>query len=559
MVADGVGPARLLEVNSLAIGYQRDGMNHTVLHGASFTLYQAEVVAVVGESGSGKSTLLAGLLGLLPDNGFIAGGEVRWKDGQNLLDNAGRGMNRFRRDHMGFVPQNPMTSLNPVRRIGSQFSDVNIEAGSSGQRNAEMINLLEQAGLKESAAILQKYPHELSGGMQQRVLIAMALAGCPELIIADEPTSALDVTVQKQILDHLQMLAHERRISLLLVTHDIALASERASRIIVMQNGHIVEQGPSELLISRPAHEYTRRLVATAPSFRGAFRYYAAPTPVGMSSEFPVLIETKGVSRSYTSGGTMTNALCDANIILRRGRTTALVGESGSGKTTLARVILGLVKPTSGTVLFDGRDIGAMSRQELRTHYRRQVQPVFQNPFASLNPALSVAQNVSGPLLAHGIGNSSERRRKVIELLDHVKLPADYADRKPAELSGGQRQRVAIARALALTPQLVVCDEPLSALDVVIQDEIVRLLVELQRELSLSCLFVSHDLSVVRALADDVTVMHAGRIVEAGSAEQTFRTPRTHYTRTLLDAVPGKPFHKAEDRIMEGQDFGRTC
>jgi peptide/nickel transport system ATP-binding protein len=385
------------------------------------------------------------------------------------------------------------------------------------------VQLLAEAGMADPAKQAGRYPHQLSGGMCQRALIAIGLAGRPQLLIADEPTSALDVTVQRRILDHLTSLAAESGTAILLITHDLGVAADRASRIVVLSQGSVAEEGKTAEIISAPSQPYTQQLLAAAPSMTSASR---PPAPAAEP-----LVSVRDLAKTFDGG---IRAVDGISFDIPRGQTLALVGESGSGKSTTARMVLRLETPSAGSVEFDGQDITALSGAELR-RLRRRMQIVYQNPYASLNPKFSIEDVVAEPLRAFGLP-----RTRVPELLEQVALPASVARRKPAELSGGQRQRVAIARALALRPDLVVCDEPVSALDVSVQAQILRLLAELQSELGLSYLFISHDLAVVRQLADQVGVMREGALVELGPASQVLEEPQAEYTKELLDAIPGR-------------------
>jgi peptide/nickel transport system ATP-binding protein len=400
-----------------------------------------------------------------------------------------------------------------------------------------------EAGIPDAERRSRQYPHEFSGGMRQRVLIAIALACEPDLLIADEPTSALDVTVQRRILDHLETLRSRRGTSMLLVTHDLGLAADRADRVVVMQHGKIVEDGPARELLGDPQHDYTRRLVAAAPSVASATRTgpvtSAIENPSQDKGSEPILV-AEHLTKEYSIRGRRERltAVDDVSFAVRAGTTTAVVGESGSGKTTVARMVLGLETPTSGEVRVDGEPVAAAKGAQRRA-IRRAMQPVFQDPYASLNPMFTVEHIVDEPLRVFGVGDRRSRRARVAELLDHVSLSRDLAQRHPNELSGGQRQRVAIARALALDPRLVVCDEAVSALDVLVQDQILTLLGDLQRDLGLSYLFITHDLAVVRLVAHDVLVMQQGKVVESGTVDDVFERPRSDYTQELLAAIPG--------------------
>ncbi|MFJ5836991.1 dipeptide ABC transporter ATP-binding protein [Streptomyces shenzhenensis] len=535
----------LLEVENLSVSFGAA----PAVRGAELTLMPGERVAVVGESGSGKSTLAHAVMGLLPGSGRVTGGAIRLR-GEDVVRAPEKRLRQLRGRAVGLVPQDPMTNLNPVTRVGRQVAETLLAHGLAGRREApaRAVELLAQAGLPEPGRRARQYPHELSGGQRQRVLIAIGLACRPDLLIADEPTSALDVTVQQQILDHLDGLTRELGTALLLITHDLGLAADRADRVVVMSRGAVVETGPAGRVLGSPRHEYTRRLVAAAPSLGTTVRERTpGPGAAADSARPPAaaagpLLAVEHVTKEYRlRRGARFRAVDDVSFTVGHGRTTAIVGESGSGKTTTARMVLGLLEPTGGTVRLDGAPVSgaAPARGPARRAARRAMQPVFQDPYASLDPMFTVERLIAEPLAVFGIGDRDERRARVARLLDQVALPADVARRYPNELSGGQRQRVAIARALALEPRLVVCDEPVSALDVLVQDQILRLLRSLQDELGIGYLFISHDLAVVRALAHDVVVMRAGRVVERGPVDVVLGAPSDPYTRQLLAAVPG--------------------
>jgi peptide/nickel transport system ATP-binding protein len=418
--------------------------------------------------------------------------------------------------------------------------------------DVEVLEFLEQAGVDEPVLRARQYPHQLSGGLRQRVLIAIALAGRPRLIIADEPTSALDVTVQRRILDHLESLVRDTGTALLIITHDLAVAADRSDRVVVLRDGRIVEQGvPREILVD-PAEDYTRRLIAAAPGLAHGGRI--VPRFVAAKSETPdpdPVLRLESVRRTYPlprgSGDGVLVAVDDVSLELARGRTHALVGESGSGKTTTLRLALGLEPPTSGRVMLGGTDLSGKGRRATRP-LRRAVQLVHQNPFASLDPRFTVGESIAEPLVSFRVGDRRSRAARTRELLDQVALPAAYADRLPSELSGGQRQRVAIARALALEPRAVLLDEPVSALDVSVQDQILTLLLGLQEGLGLSYLFVSHDLAVVAQVSHTVSVLRRGVVVEEGPVPEVFGAPRSEHTRELIAAIPGQRLTAARSR-----------
>ncbi|MEE4545932.1 ABC transporter ATP-binding protein [Streptomyces sp. V4-01] len=531
----------LLDVRKLAISYRTRAGRVPAVRGVDLTVRPGEVVALVGESGSGKSTSAHAVMGLLPRGGSIDGGEILFA-GTDLARAGESVLRALRGREIGLVPQDPSVSLNPVQRIGHQVAEVllihRLADRPAAARRA--LELLAEAGLPDPARVARRYPHELSGGMRQRVLIAVALAARPRLVIADEPTSALDVTVQRTILDHLAALTRERGIAVLLITHDLGIAADRADRVAVMSRGEAVETGPVRQVLRSPRHPYTRALLAAAPSLAEPPRP-APPERTGGAPPADLVVAADLVKEYPARRGERTpapRAVDGVSLRIGRGETLALVGESGSGKSTTARMLVRLTAPTSGQVLFDGRDITRLGGGELR-RLRRRMQIVHQNPYASLSPRLSVAEIVSEPLRAFRVGSRADRARRAARLIDQVRLPAALLGRRAAELSGGQRQRVAIARALALGPDLVVCDEPVSALDVSSQAQILDLLADLQGELGLSYLFISHDLAVVRRIASRVGVMRQGRLVETGPVDRVFGAPAHPYTRELLAAVPG--------------------
>jgi peptide/nickel transport system ATP-binding protein len=539
-----IGESPLLSVEGLEV---RFGSHEPAVRGVDLTVLRGHTVAVVGESGSGKSTTAAAILGLLPPGGRITGGRIVF-DGLDITSADRRLLRSIRGRRIGYVPQDPMTNLNPVWKVGFQISEA-LRANTDGREaRRRAVELLAEAGMPDAAKQAGRYPHQLSGGMCQRALIAIGLAGRPQLLIADEPTSALDVTVQRQVLDHLQHLIDELGTALLLITHDLALAAERAESVVVIHRGAVVESGAAQSILQNPRHEYTQRLVAAAPSLTvrstrsPAGKHAAASDDILVASELTKIYRE---SRGAPWRRVESRAVDAVSFRLRRASTLAIVGESGSGKSTLARMVLGLLKPTSGTVVFDGTQIvGALDGgwdRDRALAFRRRVQPVFQNPYSSLDPMYSVFRAIEEPLRIHRIGDRQQRKQAVRKLVDQVALPWSVLARRPRELSGGQRQRVAIARALALRPEVLVCDEAVSALDVLVQAQILDLLADLQARLGLTYLFISHDLAVVRQIADDVLVMRAGRVVEQAPAAAVFTQPRHEYTRQLLEAIPGAP------------------
>ena len=643
----------LLEVKDLAIDFTTDtGKPVHAVRDANFTVYPGQWVAIVGESGSGKSTSAMAVLGLLPGTGHVVNGSIKL-DGEEIAGAKQSEFDKLRGTRMGLVPQDPMSNLNPVWRIGTQVKEalkannmdvahekrsalakalagdeVEVkgnddetflgakelpelmteakkaltEAGVSGEAfdkavarftnewvpgsetrwrvaddlikagvaddqawylakkyvtgstmDDRIAGLLSEAGLPDAATRARQFPHEFSGGMRQRALIAIGLACRPDLLIADEPTSALDVTVQKRILDHLHMLTDSLGTAVLFITHDLGLAAERAQHIVVMYKGQVVESGPSLEVLQHPQHPYTKRLVAAAPSLasqriisakeRGEnadalLDHHIAGESTLEKSEHIITVDHLTKEFKLPRKKEMFKAVDDVSFSVKRGTTLAIVGESGSGKSTVANMVLHLLKPTSGKVFYEGRDTSTFKSKDL-LGFRRHVQPVFQNPYGSLDPMYSIFRSIEEPLRIHKIGDSKWRANRVKELLDMVEMPASVMGRYPNELSGGQRQRIAIARAMALDPDVIVCDEAVSALDVLVQDQVLRLLNDLQAEKGLSYLFITHDLAVVRQIADEVVVMQHGKLVEHATTDEVFDHPQKQYTRDLLDAIPG--------------------
>lgn len=561
----------LLEIKDLEVGFRTQSGTVQAIRKTSFTMMPGETVAIVGESGSGKSTTAHAIINLLPGTGKITGGEILF-EGRDLSKLPTKEIEDVRGRLIGFVPQDPMSNLNPVWNIGFQVEEAiranGIAVGKKAVR-AKAIEVLQQAGLSDADRRLKQFPHQFSGGMRQRVLIGIGLSSSPKLLIADEPTSALDVTVQRKILDHLESLTRDSGTALLFITHDLGLAAERAEKLIVMYKGQIVEAGPSVEILQNPVHPYTQRLVAAAPSLAsrriqsasGSLENLEHEAPAG-SEGLDLIVAAERRAAAHADLSTKESAIIvqDLNKVYKirgqkgeaselkavdgvsfqipRGTTMALVGESGSGKSTVAKLLLQLETPTSGTIRIGGRAMEGLDRKGLLA-LRRKMQPVFQDPYGSLDPLRNIGNTIAEPLVTHKVGDKASRRARVLELLEQVSLPQSVATRYPNELSGGQRQRIAIARALALKPEIVVLDEAVSALDVLVQAQILQLLADLQSELQLTYLFITHDLAVVRVIADNVAVMQKGKIVEASSTDDVFENPKQQYTRELLDAIPG--------------------
>ena len=542
----------LLELKDLKISFTSSTGVVDAVRGVNLTIYPGQSVAIVGESGSGKSTTAMAVIGLLPGTGKVTGGTILF-NGEDITGLSDKEMQHYRGSDIGLVPQDPMSNLNPVWSIGTQVKESlranNVVEGS--EANKRVVELLQEAGLDDAERRAKQYPHEFSGGMRQRALIGIGLAARPKLLIADEPTSALDVTVQRRILDHLEGLTHELGTAVLFITHDLGLAAERASHLVVMHRGRVVESGPSLDILRDPQHPYTQRLVKAAPSLASA-RIQSAQEQGIESSELLAgkaeasdeeVIRVENLTKEFDIRGEKGAkkkllAVDDVSFNLRKGSTLALVGESGSGKSTVANMVLNLLDPTSGKVFYKGTDLSTLGSHEL-FEMRRKLQVVFQNPYGSLDPMYSIYRCIEEPLVVHKTGNRKEREARVAELLDMVAMPRSTMRRYPNELSGGQRQRIAVARALALNPEVIVLDEAVSALDVLVQNQILQLLAGLQEELDLSYLFITHDLAVVRQTADDVAVMRQGKLVESGTVDEIFANPTESYTRDLIDSVPG--------------------
>jgi peptide/nickel transport system ATP-binding protein len=543
----GAGPtsATLLSVAGLTVAYG----DQTVVHGVDFALERGQSLALIGESGSGKSTIARAVLRLLPAQARVPGGRIEFA-GRDVTTLTERQFRPLRGRQLGFVPQDPASALNAVRTIGSQAQEAAalLPEADAASRRARVLETFDLVGLTDPERVYGSYPHQLSGGMLQRVLIGLAVLPRPALLVADEPTSGLDVTIQKRILDLLSGLKESLGIGLLFITHDLAVAAERADTLVVLKDGKVQERGASGTVFAAPKSPYTRELQADVPA-ANPDRYRTGPageaarpgggtgTQSTGTQSTGTQIDVRSVSKTYTVGARRITAVEDVSFRVERGRTHALVGESGSGKTTAVRLLLGLEQPDTGEIVVGDESVRGRSRGQWRS-LRRHLQLVYQNPFTSLDPTWRVERVVREPLDRFGVGDKAERRDRVREAFESVGLPASVLSRRPTHLSGGQRQRVAIARALVLRPDVVVLDEPTSALDVTVQAGIIDLLFRLQSELGLTYLFVSHDLSLVRQIADTVSVLQRGRVVEDGPVREIFAQPRHPYTRALLDAIP---------------------
>jgi microcin C transport system ATP-binding protein len=524
----------VLDVRDLTVSFRQDGAEIPAVKGVSFKIAKGETVAIVGESGSGKSVTALATVGLLGDSARVAG-SIRYGT-QEMVGAAEPDLRRVRGNDISFIFQEPMTSLNPLHTIARQLSEsIELHQGlRGGDVRAKIIELLTKVGIRDPESRLGAYPHQLSGGQRQRVMIAMALANGPELLIADEPTTALDVTIQAQILDLLADLKAKEGMSLLFITHDLGIVRRIADRVCVMKNGEIVEQGPTATIFAAPKHPYTQMLLAAEST--------GVPAPVPAGAE--VVAETdalriwfpihRGLLKRTVGHIKAVNA---ATLTVRAGETVGIVGESGSGKTTLALAIMRLIG-SDGGITFLGRDIQGFSQRQMRP-LRRDMQIVFQDPYGSLSPRMTVEQIIAEGLGVHGIDPGQNRHAMVADIMREVGLDPAMMARYPHEFSGGQRQRIAIARALILRPRLMVLDEPTSALDMTVQVQIVELLRGLQQKYGLAYLFISHDLKVVRAMAHKVMVMQNGDVVETGTAQEIFDAPREPYTRTLMAAALG--------------------
>ncbi|MFE7338590.1 ABC transporter ATP-binding protein [Streptomyces griseus] len=542
----------LVEVAGLTVDFG----SVRAVDGLSFTLKAGGALGVVGESGSGKSASAYALLGLHRGTGARVGGLVRVA-GTDVTAADDRGLRALRGAKAAMVFQDPLSSLDPYYPVGDQIAEVYRvhRPVSRKAARARAVEVLDRVGIPDAARRSRLRPHEFSGGMRQRALIAMALACEPLLLIADEPTTALDVTVQAQILDLLHDLRHETGMGLLLVTHDVGVAAESVDEVLVMRHGKEVERGPVARVLGAPCEPYTKELLAAVPRVETR-RVVPVPAPRAEETSVP-LLEAVGLRREFGRGSGRVAAVDGVSLTVHAGRTLGIVGESGSGKTTLGRMLVRLLDPTAGRLRYGGTEIGSLPERELRS-FRRDLQMVFQDPVASLNPRRSVGESVADPLRAAGESDEGRIRDRVGALLERVGLDPAHFERYPHEFSGGQRQRIGIARALAAEPKLIVCDEPVSALDVTTQAQVIELLSELQRELGIGLVFIAHDLAVVRQVSDEVAVMRRGVIVEQGGADEVYGNPRDPYTRQLLAAVPALDPGLADTRRAARKELARA-
>jgi peptide/nickel transport system ATP-binding protein len=560
----------LLSIRNLRVNFRLDKQtNFEAVKGISFDVPQNATVALVGESGSGKSVTSLSILGLLPKENatVLAGSEIIY-GGRNLVALPQSELQALRGKDISMIFQEPMTSLNPVFTVGFQLVEsLRLHLGlSPSAARKRAIELLAEVGIPDPAFKINAYPSQMSGGQQQRVMIAMAIACEPKLLIADEPTTALDVTIQKQILDLIAELQRKHRMSVLFITHDLAVVGEIADHVVVMRNGEIREQGPAKDVFENPQDPYTKALLQCRPRLDrrpvrlpviedfmdgGGHAMDLTERKRGISDADPIILDVKGLGKNFYSrqgifGRRKFEAVKDVSFKLPKGKTLGLVGESGSGKTTVGLTLMRLHEASSGQALFEGKDILAMSPREFMA-YKRRIQIIFQNPYASLNPRMIVGQILTEPMQIHGIGSSAQERAELaFELLQKVGLAEVSFYKYPHEFSGGQRQRIAIARCLTLKPDILICDESVSALDVSVQAQVLNLLQDLQDEFHLSYIFISHDLAVVKYIADEIMVMNQGEIVEIANSDDIYLNPRLPYTRKLLSAIP-KGWHQGSD------------
>ncbi|NJL24078.1 MAG: ABC transporter ATP-binding protein [Calothrix sp. SM1_5_4] len=565
----------IIQVRNLSVEFRTDEGTVKAVKNISFDIPRGKTVGLVGESGSGKSVTSLAIMRLIPNPpGKVTSGQILL-NGQDLLAMSESQMREIRGNKVSMIFQEPMTSLNPVFTVGDQIAETLMlhQNMSKAAALAKSEDLLNQVGIPNPKERINSYPHELSGGQRQRVMIAMAIACEPDVLIADEPTTALDVTIQKQILDLLADLQKKYQMSILFITHDLGVIADIADEVVVMYRGDIVEKGDSASIFTKPQHPYTKGLLACRPSLEANPRRLPVVSDFmtadgkekvldthalkqqkqtrAVSDQQSVLLELKNVKKHFPLkkgffGGVKSwvKAVDDVTLTVRKGRTLGLVGESGCGKTTLGRTILRLIEPTEGQIIYNGTDITKLDREQMRA-MRRKMQIIFQDPYASLNPRMTIGAALMEPMIIHGLGqNRAERLEMAGELMKKVGLDRAMLNRYPHEFSGGQRQRICIARALAVKPEFIICDESVSALDVSIQAQILNLLLDLQEELHLTYVFISHDLAVVKFISDEVAVMYNGKVVELNDAVGIYENPQHDYTKKLLSAIPkGMPKH----------------
>lgn len=555
----------ILSINNLSISFSSEGIETQVIKSISYDLYQNEILGIVGESGSGKSVSSLAILGLLPKYiSKISSGSILYKD-QDLTTLNNKEFENIRGNRISMIFQEPMSSLNPSMTCGKQVMEILLRHSSlsSSEAKDETLTLLEKVKLPDPSRVFSSYPHEISGGQMQRVMIAMAVARKPDVLIADEPTTALDVTVQNDIISLLKELQQETKMSIIFITHDLSLVSEIADRVLVMLNGEIVEQGSSKIIFHNPEHDYTKALINSRPPLNKRLKLLPTVSDFlnktksnevvskkerdlrheKLYSKDPLLevidLEKEYVSRSgWFSSPEYFKAVNRVSFKIYEGETLGLVGESGCGKSTLGNAILQLDRATAGQILYKGTNITQLKGKALR-QLRKDIQIIFQDPYASLNPRISVGNAILEPMKVHGLyGSDKERKDKVVEILERVGLEPGHYGRYPHEFSGGQRQRIGIARTIALNPKLIVCDESVSALDISVQAQVLNLLNELKTSFGFTYIFISHDLAVVKYMADQLLVMNNGRIEELGEADGIYANPEKEYTKKLINAIP---------------------
>lgn len=555
----------LLQIQNLVISFSRENSWTDVIKGISFELHKNEIIGIVGESGSGKSVSSLAVLGLLPNKiSRISNGQILY-NGDDLTQKSSKDFRKIRGREISMIFQEPMSSLNPSLKCGYQVEEILFEHTNLSKKEVkvEVLSLFEKVKLPNPEKIYNSYPHQISGGQKQRVMIAMAIACKPKILFADEPTTALDVTVQKEIIKLLKELQQETQMSIVFISHDLALVSEIADRVLVMYKGEIVEQGPTAEIFRNPQQTYTKALIASRPSLDerlkrlptiADFLNDTTPTEIITPEERtkrlerlyaqPPILEVKNIEKNYYSKigilgkKSVFQALQDISFKVYEGETKGLVGESGSGKSTIGNAILQLDKATKGQIFYKGTDITALSEKEFK-NFRKEIQIIFQDPYSSLNPKMKVGEAIMEPMQVHNLyKNNKERKQKTLEILERVGLSEEHFNRYPHEFSGGQRQRIGIARTIALQPKLIVCDESVSALDISVQAQVLNLLNELKENFGFTYIFISHDLAVVKYMSDKILVLNKGHLEEETEADELYRNPKTEYSRKLIDAIP---------------------